>query len=176
MANSTVGSCPQSTPSFWYSAASTRSTFDIVWICAQTTALCAWVAICVNLPAPNYGTWDLLRDKFHFTLLTLLGPEFVFLLAFTQYDSASTSVRMFKASGYDDWTMVHGFYADMGGITVQPKDWKPFPVNAKQLHYLVRNNYMDYPRISRKEIEARGKADGLSRYANMHIRRLASKC
>ena len=122
-------------------------------------ALCAWVSICVNIPSPDYRDWDLLRDKFHFVLMTLLGPELVVMLAFTQYQAARASVEQFKAAGFADWTIVHAFYADMGGISVQPVSWKRFPVNAKQLHYLIIRGHMEYPRISRREIEARGKAD-----------------
>jgi hypothetical protein len=148
----------------WVPAPNTRGTFDIIWSCAQTTALCAWVSICVNVPAPDYGNLDLLRDKFHFILLTLLGPELVFMLAFTQFQSARASVKQFRDDGYPNWSLRHAFYADMGGIHVKHRAWKRFPVNAKQLHYLVTHGHMVYPEITLKEIKARGKTDGLARW------------
>ena len=85
------------------------------------------------------------------------------MIAFTQYQFARASVEQFKASGFTDWTMSHAFYADMGGISVQPISWKRFPVNAKQLHYLVEHKYMEYPAIPVDDIKARGKADRTAR-------------
>ena len=148
----------------WTHGADTRGTYDIVWTSVQTIFLCSWVSVCVNIPAPNFGSWDIWRDKFHFVLVTVLGPELTFLLAFGQYQSARTSLRMFQESGFDSWTLSHAFYADMGGIHVQPESWERFPVNAKQLHYLVTHGYMDYPEISKEEIRCRGKADYVTRY------------
>jgi hypothetical protein len=124
---------------------------------------CAWVSICVNVSAPNSRQHDLLRDKFYFILLTLLGPGLVFMLAITQFQSARASVKQFRNEGYTNWSLTHAFYADMGGIHVQHRAWKSFPVNAKQLHYLVTRGHMVYPEVPLKEIKARGKTDGLSR-------------
>lgn len=148
----------------WQSTPNRRGTWDIIWSCAQTTALCAWVSGCPNAPAPVDGEWDLITDKFFFLLLTLLGPEFVFLLAFGQWQNAQASVELFHASGHDDWTISHAFFADMGGVHVRPLDWKQFPVNSKQLHYLVENKYMDYPRIKKEDIKSLGKTDAVARY------------
>lgn len=147
----------------WMSSPNTRGTLDILWSCAQTAALCAWVSICVNIPSPGHGASDLIRDKFYFLLLTLLGPELVFLLAFTQYQCAAESVKLFKDLGHDDWTLTHGFYADMGGIHLQPPGWKRFPVSAKQLYHLVHRGYIDFPKIPVADIKARGKTDGLAK-------------
>jgi hypothetical protein len=147
----------------WISTPNVRGTFDIIWTCAQTTFLCAWVSVCVNVPAPGKSPRRLLRDKLHFVLLSFLGPELVFLLSYTQLQSARASVQEFNAAGFSEWTLVHAFYADMGGVTVQPLSWKPFPVNARQLFYLIDHGCMPYPQISLEEIEVRGQADGLSR-------------
>ena len=147
----------------WVSPPNVRGTLDILWTCLQTTGLCAWTSICVNVPAPGDEALGLFRDKLHFTLLTLLGPELVFLLSYLQLQSARDSVQQFKSAGFADWTLAHAFYADMGGIKVQPGSWKSFPVNAEQLFYLVKHGYMDFPGIPLKEITSRGKSDGLSR-------------
>lgn len=148
----------------WVSTPNVRGTFDIIWTCLQTTFLCAWVSVCVNVPAPGRKAWRaLLIDKLHFVLLTFLGPELVFLLSYMQLQSARASVQRFKAAGFTDWTVTHGFYADMGGITVQPAGWKSFPVNARQLIYLVERGYVPFPQIPVEEIEVRGQVDSLSR-------------
>lgn len=153
----------------WQPMCNSRGTWDIIWTCVQTMVLCAWVSVCVNVPAPDGGPMDRYTDKFFFVLLSLLGPELIFLLAFGQYHTANTSKRLFQELGHLDWSITHSFYADMGGIHVQPKGWKRFPVNAKQLHYLVRNGYMQYPDIKKWEIEARSKVDGLARFVHHHI-------
>ena len=140
-----------------------RSIYDIILSCAQTAVLCAWVSVCVNVPCLSSARLDILRDKVYFGLLTLLGPELVFLLALGQYQCARASVRDFHLSGHKQWTATHAFYADMGGIVVQPVSWKRFPVNAKQLLYLIDKGYLEYPTITVEEIKARSKVDGLSR-------------
>ncbi|KAM0721448.1 hypothetical protein Q7P37_002372 [Cladosporium fusiforme] len=61
------------------------------------------------------------------------------------------------------------FYADMGGITVQPLSWKSFPVNPKQLFYLVDHAYMPCPQIPPEDIQTRGQADTLSSDATGHF-------
>jgi hypothetical protein len=124
----------------------------------------------------------LIKDKFFFLLLTLAGPELIFLLAFGQYQSARQSLQEFKSlgyvkddkTGYEGWTISHGFYANMGGIHVRPKDWKSFPVDAKQLAWLIRHDYLEKPdspngtdpikAISLKSIRARGKLDGIAKF------------
>lgn len=147
----------------WVPGPNTRGTFDILKTCVQTIILCSWSSICVNVPAPDYGDFDLTRDKLHYALLNIFGPDFMFMVSFIQYQSARDSVERFKASGHEGWTISHGFYADMGGIHVRDPNWKSFPVNAHQLHYLVSRGYLPYPEIERREIKARGKLDGLSR-------------
>lgn len=61
--------------------------------------------------------------------------------------------------GYEGWTIVHAFYADMGGFLVHPPDCTPFPVTAKQVHYLVQQRYLPIPKITKKEIWDKSKAD-----------------
>ncbi|KAJ4520088.1 hypothetical protein HRR75_001951 [Exophiala dermatitidis] len=95
---------------------------------------------------------------------SMLGPEFIFLLAFGQYVSARVSRKAFHEIGYTDWTVRHGFYADMGGFVFEPRNWKPFPVNAKQLFYLVEHGYINYPDINKSLIDDMDKYDGLSRF------------
>ena len=48
--------------------------------------------------------------------------------------------------------MRHVFFADMGGFVFHARDGDPFPLNAMQLHWLVINNFIDYPTITRKEV------------------------
>lgn len=95
--------------------------------------------------------------------LGLLGPEFILLLAVGQYCSARASLKMFKAAKIKGWTMKHGFFADMGGIHLQVPDLKSFPINAKQLHFMVTHEYIPQPEITTTTINDKNKSDGLAR-------------
>jgi hypothetical protein len=59
--------------------------------------------------------------------------------------------------------LTHGFFADMGGFTLVSPDYPPFPINAEQLHYLVKNGHVDFPNITKPEIKALSKTDSLSK-------------
>lgn len=43
------------------------------------------------------------------------------------------------------------------------QDGKTFPINAEQLHYLVRHNHVEFPDLDQLEIEDRNSVDTLSR-------------
>ena len=88
----------------------------------------------------------------------IVVPEVVTASAFAQRVAARESVRLMTAMG-QEWTMPHAFYLNMGGIWLQPKESRPFPINAKQLSYLVANGHMEPPRITKKEIWDKSKAD-----------------
>jgi hypothetical protein len=97
------------------------------------------------------------------TALAFLGPEFIFQLALGQLVSARRSVKEFHASGHTSWSMTHAFYADMGGFILDVSDSTPFPIDAKQLHYLVMEDWVDFPKITREEIADKNKVNGLLR-------------
>jgi hypothetical protein len=69
-----------------------------------------------------------------------------------------------KELGYSDWTMVHGFYADMGGFVLHgPGIEAPCPVDALQLLFLLKHECIEYPRIAKEDINDRNKSDGFAR-------------
>ncbi|KAK6524501.1 hypothetical protein TWF281_011408 [Arthrobotrys megalospora] len=80
-----------------------------------------------------------------------------------QYASARRSVKRFKKLGCEGWTLRHGFFADMGGFLLQPKDSTPFVVNSRQMAYLVELEYIQCPTITEEEIWDKSKADSLSK-------------
>ena len=59
--------------------------------------------------------------------------------------------------------MKHAFFADMGGFLLQTTDEVPFPIDAKQLYYLLANDYLEYPSIDLVEIDDKNKTDGFAR-------------
>lgn len=95
-----------------------------------------------------------------------LGPEFTFQLALGQWVSARQSVKDFKESGFTGWSMNHAFLADMGGFMLKAKDFVEFPLNAKQVHYLVTHNYVPYSAIALPKhiLDDKNKGDGVVRF------------
>lgn len=55
--------------------------------------------------------------------------------------------------------MRQAFFADIGGFVFHARDGKAFPLNANQLHWLVVNNFVEYPKISRREVWDKSKQD-----------------
>ncbi|KAJ5773851.1 hypothetical protein N7457_008747 [Penicillium paradoxum] len=125
--------------------------------------LCSWSSLCLNVPGPEDSPWQIFRRRVYLTALALLGPEFIFQIALSQWESARQSVVDFQDLGIEWWTITHAFYADMGGFVLKAKDSVPFPINAKQLHYLVVKGYVELPRVDEKVIDDKNKVDGMLR-------------
>ncbi|MCJ1303479.1 hypothetical protein MMC08_006289 [Hypocenomyce scalaris] len=51
----------------------------------------------------------------------------------------------------------------MGGFVLHTRDWTPFPIDAKQLHYLVTRGYVKFPMITKRMIADKNKVDVLLR-------------
>jgi hypothetical protein len=91
--------------------------------------------------------------------LAIAGPEFVLAGACGQLGTAQESVKAFHDLGYTQWTIRHGFFADMGGFLLIPRGSEPFPVTSKHLHWLVSRGYLPFPNTSLKEIWDKSKQD-----------------
>ena len=143
----------------WVDSPNHRGTIDIIWSCITTLAICCWVMLHLNVPAQNDDLWTLFLRKARWLLLALLAPELVMLFACGQWASAQRSVADMHSLGHKSWTMIHAFYADMGGFLLHSPDCTSFPVTAKQVHYLVQQRYLPMPKITKKEIWDKSKAD-----------------
>jgi hypothetical protein len=162
----------------WTSGPNGRGTLDIIYSCGITMFLCSWSVLCLNVPAPGESRFHLFRRRIYVTALAFLGPEFLFQIALGQFLSARNSVRQFRDSclhsaekEQPEWTLTHAFYTDMGRFILRnkpcpgyPDGWKEFPINAKQIHYLWTEGYIDdFPAITRREIQDKNKVDGVLR-------------
>ncbi|KAL8749165.1 MAG: hypothetical protein Q9199_007853 [Rusavskia elegans] len=105
----------------------------------------------------------MLCTKIKWMFWAIVGPELVLSVAIGQFASARRSVRRFHGLGYETWTVRHGFFADMGGILLQPTNSTPFLVNGRQLAYLVEKQYIPCPNIAAEEIWDKSKTDTLAR-------------
>ena len=59
------------------------------------------------------------------------------------------------ATGTCEWL----FFADMGGFVLHARDSVPFPLSAKQLHWLVVNQKVDFPQMTPDELWDKSKQD-----------------
>lgn len=135
----------------------------IIWSCAITTFLCCWSALIVNVPQPESTRWSTFRQKLLLLCVCVVAPEAFFQIALGQWLSANDSKKLFHGSGYSDWTLRHGFFVDMGGLHLRCPDHSPFPINSRQLHYLITRGYAAYPSIKENQIRDRNKVDGTLR-------------
>lgn len=93
----------------------------------------------------------------------IMAPEFVLAFATGQKVEARRSVQKFREAGFSKWTHRHGFYANMGGFHLEHPTGPSFPINAKQLLYLIQKEYITYPEVSEKEVWDKSKADGFQK-------------
>ena len=150
----------------WVSQPNGRGTFDILWSCLFTIFLCTWVSLHLNIPAMHETYWDQFFRKMRWMAQAIMAPEFVLCLATGQKVEAERSVKQFKNSRrpeWPEWKIRHAFYANMGGFVLHPRESAPFPINARQLHWLVLHGYLDYPAITAKEVWDKSKADGFQK-------------
>ncbi|KAK3365039.1 hypothetical protein B0T24DRAFT_598354 [Lasiosphaeria ovina] len=136
---------------------------DIIWPCVSTLALLLFSMLHLNVPASGDGVIRGFWRKLRWFLLGSLCPELPMLFAFAQLASARRSREDMKALAVADWTITHGFYADSGGFVLDIPGAHPFPITAKQLLYLVRNQHVDAPRIGKVEIDDKSKADDVAK-------------
>lgn len=147
----------------WVHKPSDRGTIEIIWSCISTIFLCCWTALCLNIPGEDEKFTHLVIRKARWMVLTIFCPEILLTFPLGQWASARRSVQDFAQSGHPQWKSCHAFFADMGGVVLQSPDYPPFPVNAKQLHWLVTEQYIAYPNIDKNLIGDKNKADTFTR-------------
>lgn len=136
---------------------------DILWSSIVTAFLCCWSIVCINVPAPSDTASTVFRRKCLMFLTLLFAPEIIAVTVTGQYLSARRSVSDFKAAGISSWTLRHAFFADMGGFVLQTSDLVPFPIDAKQLLWLLQRGYIQVPSPDPKFIKDKNKVDGMMR-------------
>lgn len=148
----------------WVSQPNFRGTWDIIWTSIITIFICTYTLLCLNVPAANDTFFTNTRRRLGWMLLAIMGPEIVLTYAAGQWSRARRSVQDFHGSGFTNWTMRLAFFADMGGFTLRTSDSDgTFPLNAKQLHWLVVSGYLEYPQTTADEIWDKSKQDRLSK-------------
>lgn len=122
----------------WTSSPEGRGTLDIIWSCSATIFLSTWSAICLNVPNPSDTVWTYFKRKTWITFISLMGPEYLLGYSLGEWQSARASVKYFKQLRQDGrWTMRHGFFADMGGFTLQTRDNIRFFLDTKCIIWML---------------------------------------
>lgn len=147
----------------WLEQANHRGKFDIIWTCTFTIFISTYTILCLNIPAPDDTWWTVTRRRLMWMGLGIMGPEIVLTYAAGQWSRAHYSLDAFHATGYGKWTLRHAFFADIGGFQLCISGRPPFPVNAKQLHWLIINGHVEYPSIITQEIRDRSKQDSVAK-------------
>lgn len=119
--------------------------------------------LCLNIPAPRDTTWTIFKRKTVMFAFLLFCPEMYGAEVSGQYLSARQSVKDFAAAGINGWTLSYAYLANMGGYVLQTSDWVPFPVDAKQLLWLIQRGFVAVPDIRPEAIQDKNKVDGVMR-------------
>ncbi|KAH9475107.1 hypothetical protein JR316_0012218 [Psilocybe cubensis] len=86
---------------------------------------------------------------------TILSPEFVITWAGRQWIGAR---RIAREQG---WTVTHGHFLQMGGFMLYKGDEKKGVLSYERFKMLLNSKRIEFPKVSREEIEDRSKSDGL---------------
>ena len=78
----------------WVAESGGRGTLKILLNCIFTIFLCCWTSVCVNLPAQSESKCQRFLDKSKLACISILGPDFLLILAIGQYESAKESVKV----------------------------------------------------------------------------------
>ncbi|KAK5988416.1 hypothetical protein PT974_12570 [Cladobotryum mycophilum] len=155
-----------------------RGTLSLLFSCIFTLTLCVWSAVHLNLPKHDESQMGHTYQYFKWSILGIFGPELVIWAAWRQYISARALTKFIQEGAGADkrteamqhWTMVHSFYAGMGGfifdLTIPDMASGPsFIPNQRRLHVTPRGVQLLaqcglLPDITRGDITDKSKTDG----------------
>lgn len=78
----------------WVGSGDDRGTLDILSSCGTTILLCCWVSVYPNVGSPSDKWYHPFLDKLNLFCIALLGPDFLFEIAFGQWSKARESVKV----------------------------------------------------------------------------------
>ena len=158
----------------------TRSLPNIIWSCLATIFLCTWVSVHPNLPAPKESQcWAVLR-RLYIMSWALFAPEMILMWSVRQWRFARIAAKLYKGCYHlyvmnytsisndlyalgRNWTMTHGFLLVMGGFVLHRGDENLGVITYNRFIKLEQAGDIEFPTITREEIEDKSKGDGLSK-------------
>lgn len=157
--NQTLAVFDQNRIQGWVGQPNFRGSFDVITTCVTTVFICTYSMLVLNLPSPKEPPLRRIGRRIMWMCIGIFGPEFPLTFAAGQWSRAKQSSEAFAAAGYTAWTMRHAFFADMGGFVLQPRDGFAFPVNGKQLLWLITTDKVQYPKVTMEELWDKSKQD-----------------
>jgi len=108
----------------WMSSPPERGTMDILWTCCLSLSICLYTLLHLNVPAPSEGLWTLFLRKMKWFLCGYVVPIIPMLFVFAQWSAAKRSVvdMHYLLDAGNEWTMVHGYFADSGCFVLCSSD------------------------------------------------------
>ncbi|KAM6486902.1 hypothetical protein HDV62DRAFT_233634 [Trichoderma sp. SZMC 28011] len=149
-----------------------RGTLSLLFSCLLTLSLCVWSAIHLDLPPHGETDIQYTYRYLKWSVLGIFGPELVIWAAWRQFISARTLTKFIQEKSNNgrnpQWTMVHGFYAGMGGFVFDmdtPEMHGPRFIPQRRLHVTPRGIQLLakcglLPDISLEDIKDKSKTDG----------------
>ncbi|KAF8972236.1 hypothetical protein BDZ97DRAFT_1752822 [Flammula alnicola] len=138
-----------------------RSEWDIVWSCLVTIFACCWVSVHPNIPGPREGRYRVALRRLEILAWALIAPELIILWAIRQWKGARFLAKKYKEHG---WTTTHGHFLQMGGFMLFDSNRSQVGIlTAARLKRFLASGNIDFPTITKEEIEDRSKSDGLSK-------------
>jgi hypothetical protein len=107
----------------WVQGPDTRGTLDIIWSCVAVLVTALWTVLHLNVPGEGDGLRHLFARKIRWGCASVLAPDFLTLVAASQWDAAKKSVAKMRelkevADDNSKWCMEHAFYANSGGTYI----------------------------------------------------------
>ncbi|KAH8667716.1 hypothetical protein BGZ61DRAFT_364844 [Ilyonectria robusta] len=147
----------------WVPSPTSRGTIDIIWSCSLVLFACTWTVLHTNLPEEGESIKLITLRKIRWAIWALFSPEIVMVGAAYQWSSARASMKEMQAEGHLHWKMAHSFFADSGGFLLRCPHYPPFPIQARGIMYLVSQNHIPVPKVTRREILDRSKTNKLGK-------------
>ena len=163
-------------------SADQRSIWDIIWSCLATIFACSWVSVHPNIPAPNESSLRVFLRRLELMFWAVVGPEMVISWAFRQWIGARQLEKRYKGElssimhsiypqilnhellGLDrGWTKTHGHFIQMGGFMLFEGNVAKGVLSPERFSELLTAEKIEFPTVTREEIEDRSKADGFSK-------------
>lgn len=136
------------------------------WIAFCTLRIKALVASSMQgIPSPSENYREILIRKIRWGILAVLAPDILGFFSALQWHRAKASVSQMHSIGHTNWTLRHAFYANSGGFVLKSDDFKPIPLTAASIYYLVATSQIECPTISKAEIWENSKADTFAKGA-----------
>ncbi|KAF8505041.1 hypothetical protein BU17DRAFT_58091 [Hysterangium stoloniferum] len=147
-----------------------RTVWDIIWSCLATVFACSWVSVHPNLPEPNEVWWAVMLRRLELMFWAIIAPELIIAWSLRQWDGArrlEKKYRQYSCTDYVEtdlkWTVTHGHFIQMGGYMLVDGQVAKGTLTPEHFKELLEVGKIEFPTISKEEINDRSKGDALSK-------------